>query len=361
MNINFMSAINTTGYGTCGMNILSELILLGEKVSFFNVTSGIECYSQDEVNIITLAVNNAENYDINAPCLQLWHLPHINMFVGRGPKIGFPIFELDSFSSREKINVSVLDRMFVTSKWAKDIVTNNISSIKEDKIDVVNLGHNVGRYPELLNVARQPGPFRFFTCGKWEKRKGHDVICEAFNKAFDEKDDVELHLMCGNHTHLNQDQELTWKNKFLMSKNGSKVRFIERVPLQKQVFEIMAQMDCGLFPARAEGWNLELMEMMALNKPVITTNCSAHTEYCNKENSYLIDVGPLEPAFDDKWFNGRMGSWASVKGPQIDQMVTYMRKIYNERPRNESGGKEIRETYTWRRTAERISGILRNI
>jgi glycosyltransferase involved in cell wall biosynthesis len=350
MNLNFIGAINTTGYGTTALNILKGLSL-NNKVSFFSLANDIECNTEEDANIIQMSLENAQEYDINAPCVKLWTLPRINMFVGRGLKIGFPIFELDNFTNGEKNNTLILDKMFVCSKWAKSVIEDVIG---HKDISVIPLGQNIHKYPELLNVVRKPGPFRFFTCGKWEKRKGHDVVCEAFNKAFNKTDNVELHLMCGNHTHLNQEQEYKWKNKFITSKLGNKVRFIQRVPLQEQVFQIMSQMDCGLFLSRAEGWNLELMEMIALDKTVITTNYSAHTEYCNKDNSLLVDIDSMEWALDDKWFDGNVGKWASIGERQVDQIVSYMREVYNGRTTDRAARGFVRTNYTWGRTARSI-------
>ena len=51
------------------------------------------------------------------------------------------------------------------------------------------------------------------------------------------------------------------------------------------------------------------METMALNKPVILTNYSAHTQYSTKDNSYLVDVDSTEAANDGIWFKGQ-GNWA---------------------------------------------------
>ena len=52
-----------------------------------------------------------------------------------------------------------------------------------------------------------------------------------------------------------------WKNLYIDSKNGHKVRFIDRAKTQEEVYNIMAKVDCGIFPSRAEGWNLELLEL----------------------------------------------------------------------------------------------------
>ena len=67
----------------------------------------------------------------------------------------------------------------------------------------------------------------------------------------------------------------------------------------------MSQTDCGVFPARAEGWNLELLEMMSCGKNVIATNYSSHTEFCNSENCMLVETTELEDAHDGKWFRGQ--------------------------------------------------------
>ena len=71
---------------------------------------------------------------------------------------------------------------------------------------------------------------------------------------------------------------------------GHKVRFIDRVGTHQEVYNIMSRVDCGVFPSRAEGWNLELLELMACGKHVITTDYSAHTEFCTEENAMLIPI-----------------------------------------------------------------------
>jgi hypothetical protein len=38
----------------------------------------------------------------------------------------------------------------------------------------------------------------FLNVGKWEYRKGHDVLLEAFNKAFEPTDNVRLVMNCHN-------------------------------------------------------------------------------------------------------------------------------------------------------------------
>jgi glycosyltransferase involved in cell wall biosynthesis len=113
----------------------------------------------------------------------------------------------------------------------------------------------------------------------------------------------------------------------------------------------MRQADCGIFPSRAEGWNLGLLEMLSCGKPCITTNYSAHTEFCNKENSFLIDIGEFEPAYDGKWFFGQ-GSWAKMGQKQIDQCIEYMRHVYRNKIITNTEGIKTAEQFSWTNSAK---------
>ena len=82
----------------------------------------------------------------------------------------------------------------------------------------------------------------------------------------------------------------------------------------------MRDADCGVFPARGEAWNLELLEMMSCGRLVIATDFAGHTEYADHENALLIQIDELEPAADPVWntvFTERKtGEWAHLGEPQ---------------------------------------------
>jgi len=98
---------------------------------------------------------------------------------------------------------------------------------------------------------------------------------------------------------------------------------------------------------------------MACGKHVIITNYSAHTEFCNKQNSLLIDINQMEPAYDGKWFDGKTGSWAQIGNDQIEQAVNHMRSIHNLKKENalqsNSNGIKTAQHFTWENTAKEIA------
>lgn len=329
MNINLRAPYNPLGFGVAGKNILLELVKQGHKVSYFPIGQP-QLESQEEIPLLNEVIKNQDNFDFNAPSILIWHQHSLAEHVGKGLRFGFPIFELNKFTDREKHHLSSQDRLFVCSKWAKRVVLENID-FEERDIFVVPLGVNTEIFkPDYNNSQDIPknNPTIFLTCGKWEIRKTHDIIIDAFNMAFTESDNVILQMMCHN-PFLNEEQTKEWHDKCFDSPLGKigKIQILDRVKTHKEVASIMNNATCGIFPSRAEGWNLELLEMMACGKNIITTNYSAHTEFCNNENSLLIPIKELETAYDGIWFNGQ-GEWASIGEEELNCCISHLQKIY---------------------------------
>jgi hypothetical protein len=96
---------------------------------------------------------------------------------------------------------------------------------------------------------------------------------------------------------------------------------------------------------------------MAMNKPVIATNYSSHTEFCNKDNSFLVDITEKEKADDGKAFRGQ-GNWAKIGSQQQDQIISYMRHLYSNRINTNPEGLKTAEVYSWKNSADKISGCI---
>jgi glycosyltransferase involved in cell wall biosynthesis len=119
----------------------------------------------------------------------------------------------------------------------------------------------------------------------------------------------------------------------------------------------MAQADCGLFPSKAEGWNLPLAEMLAAGKHCIATDYSAHTEFATEENCRLIKIDRLEPAFDGRWFFGQ-GNWAHFGDDQLDQLIFHMQEVHKAKQEGRLGvnqaGIESMKVFSWENTVKEI-------
>ena len=151
------------------------------------------------------------------------------------------------------------------------------------------------------------------------------------------------------------------KNSEKYTKLGGKIRFVPRQKTHKDVAKVMNTIDCGVFPVRAEGWNLELLEVLSCGKNVITSNYSGHMEYCNNENSMLFEIKELEQAFDGMWNQGQ-GFWGRLTEKQQEQIVKHMRETHNKKQNNLLGknqnGIQTAINFSWDATADKMCKII---
>jgi len=352
--LNIYGPINTMGYGISSYNIWKNL---REKlhICLFPIAN-IDLESHWLKQNIVEDIKNQMSYDKTAPCLKIWHANDMILKpYSTGPYACYTFFELNKITKQESIGYDILDIIFVPSKWAKNILIDN--GVQTNKICVAPSGVDVSvfnhkDYNHILE-DRDKDKYIFLNIGKWEMRKGHDMLVHMFNQAFDKKDNVELWMLNTN-PFLSKTENLQWANLYKNSPLGEKIKIFPRLPTQKDIAKVIKLSDCGIYPSRAEGWNNEVIETMAMNKPVITTNYSAHTEYCDDTNSYLVEVTNKEIANDGKFFQNFDGEWASLDN-LFDDFIDKMRYVYKNQIRENVKGIETANTFNWSETANIIN------
>jgi len=353
-SLNLIAPIGYTGYGVAGLNILKELNERGVEVSLF-IKGNPNIDSQEEANLVNDAINRTANPVSQNETLKIWHQNDLFERVGKGDYFAYPFFELDEFNPKEQASIKYPDIVLSTSVWAASVV----EQYTKEKSPVVPLGVDTTIFNATNHKAKKPrNSFVILNAGKWEVRKGHDILIEIFNKAFTSKDNVELWMLPHN-PFLNPQQTQEWESLYKTSDLADKVWILPRQRTHIDLRNVMLSADIGIFPSHAEGWNLELLEMMALGKQVIATNYSAHTEFCNRANCYLIDITKKERAFDGFWFDGKFGQWAHIGEEQIDQTVEHLRNLY--RQWKEDGGVRSNvdgiitaQAFSWQNTVNKL-------
>lgn len=367
-SINLVCLPNQTSYGLCATNIIKELDKLGVRVSLFPIiqfcqrcgNSGIEADPEDH-ELLKKCLSNAQFFDSDAPSVRVWHQFSLDMYPGRGKKWGFPIFELDKFNPLELHHLKAQNGLVVTSKWARDILIKN--GIYDIPIKVVPLGVDNSifhsNYHESYSKRISSTSTAFYMIGKKEIRKGLDFIGKCFDKAFNQSDDVELHMFYANRILKNSypKEDANWDNYYQRLKLSNKVKTYDWLPSQRDLAAQICNLDCGLFVSRAEGFDLGLLESMAMARQVIVTDCTAHTEFASKENSYLIDMDDMEVAHDGIWFHGQ-GNWYNFGSRQEEQLINYMRQVHSKKQSGDNlynaAGKITAEKLTWTNTAQEL-------
>ena len=153
-----------------------------------------------------------------------------------------------------------------------------------------------------------------------------------------------------------------WKRRYISTSMGKKIKILPRVNTQAELRGLYSQVDFGVFPSHAEGWNLEILELMACGTPCIATNYSGHTEFLNETNSMLIHPTGMEDVHDTvggRWFRGQ-GQWCSF---EVEHLVDTLRAAHDMRQSNrvDLSFPELRKTvdkFTWKNTVKEIEKVL---
>jgi glycosyltransferase involved in cell wall biosynthesis len=333
MNLNLSAPINRLGYGVVGLNVLRALSRHADVALW--AIGAVEASVADR-ELLERARQRTAIFDASAPSVRLWHPWDLAQHVGKGKHCGFPIFELNRFTPAELHHLRAQDLVFTPSRWGAVVLAEN--GIPPDRIARAPFGVDTAVFHPRVAPARRPGRPEdtvFLNVGKWEIRKGHVELAHAFSRAFTSEDNVWLVLLCHN-PFLPANEAWAWERRFLDTPLGNRVVILPRLNTQADVAAVLAGADCGVFPSRAEGWNLPLAEMLAMGKPVIATNYSAHIEFCNAGNAHLIDIDQLEDAHDGRWFHGQ-GQWAALGLRQLDQLVEHLRAIHRQKQTGKLG------------------------
>jgi len=158
------------------------------------------------------------------------------------------------------------------------------------------------------------GAFRVFSGGKFEWRKGQDLVIAAFAAFAKAHPEANAHLVCA---WFNPWGELIWEmgnSPYLLfegvdgddqPKLFSKLLTVNGVPegqftmlpqlAQRDLAREMAGTDCGLFPNRCEGGtNLVLMEYLGCGRPAVANLATGHADLAG------ADIIPIPTTLDDR-------------------------------------------------------------
>lgn len=372
---NLTLPLNSLGYGVVGLNLALALERAGHEPALWPI--GQPEFEPAQRQPLSNMVGRQASYDPSAPSVRVWHQFDLAQHVGKGVHAGFPFFELTEFRPAEVHHLKSQDLVIASSAWAKSVLEQ--AGVPAGRIRVVRPGVDAGVFRadeyDLKPAVEKTvvgNPTVFLNVGKWELRKGHDVLLEAFNRAFEPDDNVLLIMQCFNPCFPTEAEcrryNDSWATAYRTSKMGRKIDVRQgRLASHRDVAALMSTADCGVFPSRGEGWNLELVEMMALGKPVVCTHYSAHTEFDGDGAARLVHPDGLEDAHDGVWFKadtwgGRPGQWARLGDGAVDQLVGHLRDVHRLK---QSGGLEPNlvgyervKSMTWDASAQELVSAL---
>lgn len=277
-------------------------------------------------------------------------------------KIGFFVWETTRIHRDFCQLLDRFDYLWVPSLWQRNIAI--ASGLAGDRIGVVSEGVDPHLFqPKSINLDRvnqdnsdrEERFFRFVCVGKWERRKGIDLLIRAFGQAFSPHDRVELVLHSHNGYVPNFDlaAAIAQAARRLGAEHH---RILPSYPAGRlALIRLLQSADAFVLPTRGEGWGLPILEAMACGLPCIVTDWSGLRAFAHPGNAYLIPVKSLVPVDDPQFFDPNLdwGRWAE---PDSEALVELMRRVYVDRAAARRIGAiaraEAAEFWSWDRAAQ---------
>ncbi len=149
------------------------------------------------------------------------------------------------------------------------------------------------------NVPREsiPHRYKFLFVGGTIRRKGIDVLLNAYRAAFSRKDDVLLIVKDFGAQDVYSRQNLQAQLlEWVRDPDAPPLLYMPDTLPESAMAGLYRAADCLVHPYRAEGFGLPIAEAMACGIPVITTGFGACLDFCTEQNAYLLPaaVRPLE-------------------------------------------------------------------
>jgi len=249
--------------------------------------------------------------------------------------IGYTMFETDRIPAVWINPCHGPDEIWVPSRF--NFETFGRSGIPVEKIHIVPIGIDAEEYqPQRVKPLPIPGrrSFVFLSVFEWTNRKGWDVLLKAYLSAFSHSDAVTLVIHAWNETGKPVQKEV---NQFVSSLGKDPTRVPMIVVMEdhlshSEMLSLYRAADAFVLSTRGEGWGLPYMEAMAMGLPAIGTRWSAHLDFMNDRNSYLIDCKVVdipdhllgEPPLHKSLFQGHR--WAE---PSVEHTARLMREVYD--------------------------------
>lgn len=252
----------------------------------------------------------------------------------------------------EEIEAKV-DEVWTPSDFARDSFL--VAGVSADRIRTIPNAVDGNLFRPEGPATRPPNSrgFVFLFVGGLIRRKGIDLLLQAYGDAFLSDEDVTLVIKdLGSRSFYSHNTQLGKVQQFASRASSPHTLVVTEELDDAALAALYRGADAFVLPYRAEGFGMPLVEAMACGKPAIATGEGPATEFCSAENGYLVPAAEV-PVPDPAPPLGPLSSEWTWFEPDVAALAETMRHVYEHRDeaaaRGQKAAAAIRKSHSWER------------
>lgn len=266
------------------------------------------------------------------------------------------------------------DQLWVYSHWARQHAL--ASGIPTARVRVIPPGID----PNIFHPdgATYPLPttknFRFVFVGGAVLRKGLDILLKAYRAAFTRADDVCLVVKDNPRDVFYHGARIALDDALTSSLDAPEIIHLDAALSAQEMAALYRACQVGVFPYRAEGFALPILEAMACGVPSIVPQFGACLDYCDEHTSFFVQPQHIHlPVAQELQYN-TLGFRAQVSEVDfcevsVTKLAEALRSVYASHSNNSVSLKEharagvvkAHQHFTWQHTAKRAARALETL
>jgi glycosyltransferase involved in cell wall biosynthesis len=189
----------------------------------------------------------------------------------------------------------VCDQLWVHSRWTAEQAV--AGGVEVSKVEVVPHGVDTELFTpdgpryrfEQGFPAGAPGRFVFLFVGAAIARKGVDILLQAYERAFDAGDAVSLVIKDHSRDVFYQGVGLGDRIEAFRARPGAPdLLYLDDYLDAPRLAALYRRSDAAVFPFRAEGFALPILEAMACGTPPIVPRFGPCLDFCDDRTAFLV-------------------------------------------------------------------------
>jgi len=240
-------------------------------------------------------INGLENYSRDIPIFKLWHLSDsLQSFSNHQSLLSF--YELDS-PTKVELNIARNNKTYFSSRYS-------CNAFAQAGVDTkyLPLAFDSYNFQQTKKKFFNDDRIVFNLCGKFEKRKAHEKVIQAWIKRFGGNSKYSLHCAVYNQF-VNEQQNQQLIANTLQGNKPFNVNFYPQMNENSIYNDFLNSADIVIGMSMGEGWDLPCFQSVAMGKHAVLLNAHVYRDWAQDDMVTWVMPSGKEPIYDGMFFN----------------------------------------------------------